>query len=140
MSAFGHTWLGVPKSASECFLGTFGALKKRQKELKKHFLGHSEPGAQKHSKSTPWADFWLGSLGTPVNCVRDRKLRHIKLCPVILVTGLPGRVPEQKYLYSLGSEDSTEIFDPFICGLRVGTRRLEPSQGASGKTGPLRGL
>ena len=27
-----------------------------------------------------------------------------------------------------------------ICGLRVGTRGLEPPQGASGKTGPLRGL
>ena len=27
-----------------------------------------------------------------------------------------------------------------ICGLRVGTRGLEPPQGASRKTGPLRGL
>ena len=27
-----------------------------------------------------------------------------------------------------------------LCGLRVGTRGLEPPQGASGKTGPLRGL
>ena len=27
-----------------------------------------------------------------------------------------------------------------ICGLRVGTRGLEPPQGASGKKGPLKGL
>ena len=29
---------------------------------------------------------------------------------------------------------------PLICGLRVGSRGLEPPQGASGKSGPLRGL
>ena len=34
------------------------------------------------------------------------------------------------------------VFDPvnLICGPRVGTRGLEPPQGTSGKTGPLRGL
>ena len=31
----------------------------------------------------------------------------LKLCPITPVTGLPGRVPGQKDLRSLGSEDST---------------------------------
>ena len=35
------------------------------------------------------------------------KLWHIKLCPVISVTSLPSQVLGQKYLCSLGSEDST---------------------------------
>ena len=42
------------------------------KALKKHALGHSEPGAQKHSKSTPWGTFWPGPLTTPVNGGRER--------------------------------------------------------------------
>ena len=46
--------------------GVFGA-KKRQKALKKHSLGHSEPGAPTHSKSTPEGTFWPGPLSTPVN-------------------------------------------------------------------------
>ena len=37
---------------------------------------------------------------------REQK-RHMKLCPVTLLTSLPGRVPGQNYLCSLGSEDST---------------------------------
>ena len=35
---------------------------------------------------------------------------------------------------------STLSVCPLICGLRAGTRGLEPPQGASGKMGPLRGL
>ena len=52
----------------------FGVIlpQKQQKTLKKHSLGHSEPGAQKHSKSTPWGTFWPGPLSTPVNGGRDR--------------------------------------------------------------------
>ena len=38
---------------------------------------------------------------------RHIKLCHTKLCPVTPVTGLPGRVPGQRDLCSLGSDDST---------------------------------
>ena len=94
------TRLGVPQRVLfECFLAFLG-LKKRQKALLKHSLGHSEPGAQKHSKSkvpkntqkarcpktlkkqgaqkhsqsTPWGTFRPGPLGTPVNGGWDRKI------------------------------------------------------------------
>ena len=49
LSVFGHLAPSAPKSAFECFVAVL-VLKKRQKTLKKHSLGHSEPGAQKHSK------------------------------------------------------------------------------------------
>ena len=42
------------------------------KSTQKYSLGHSEPDAQKHSKSTPWGTFRPASLGTPVNGGRDR--------------------------------------------------------------------
>ena len=59
------TCLGVPQRVlSEWFLAVLG-LKKGRKALKKHSSGHSEAGAQKHSKSTPWGTF--RPLGTPVN-------------------------------------------------------------------------
>ena len=45
---------------------------------------------------------------------RHIKLWHIKLFPVTPVTG-PGRVPGHKNVWSLGFEDSTEIFDPWTC-------------------------
>ena len=71
LSAFGHLPRSAPKSAQrvlfECFL-----TRKRQKALKKHSLGHSEAGAQKHSKSTPWGSFQPGPPSTPVNGCRDR--------------------------------------------------------------------
>ena len=71
------TWLGVlQRVLFECFLALF-RLKKRPEALKKHSLGHSEPDAQKHSKSTPWGTFRPGALGTPVNGGRDRKPRFI---------------------------------------------------------------
>ena len=38
---------------------------------------------------------------------RHIKFLHMKLSPVNPVTGLPGRVPGQKDVCSLGSEDST---------------------------------
>ena len=41
------TWLGVP----------------RKRFAKKHSLGHSEPGAQKHPRSTPWGTFQPGAPG-----------------------------------------------------------------------------
>ena len=50
------------KCPTECFLSV---------------SGHSEPGAQKHSKSTPWGTFRFGPLGTPVNGGRDRKHRWV---------------------------------------------------------------
>ena len=58
------------------FFDVFGS-KKRQKPLKKHSLGHSEPGAKKHSKSTPRGTFRPGPLGIPVkfNGGRDRNQR-----------------------------------------------------------------
>ena len=56
------------------FLGS----KKRQKALKKHSLEHSEPGAQKRSKSTPWGTFRPGPLGTPVDWDRNSILRAKK--------------------------------------------------------------
>ena len=48
--------------------GLFGA-KKRQKTLKKHSLGHSEPGAQNTEKA---GTFRPGPLSTPVNGGPDR--------------------------------------------------------------------
>ena len=47
---------------------------------------------------------------------RHIKLSHIELFPVALVTGPPGRVFGQKDLCSLGSEDSTQSFDPWPPG------------------------
>ena len=35
-------------------------------------MGHSEAGAQKHSKNTQWGTFRPGPLSTPVNGGRDR--------------------------------------------------------------------
>ena len=46
--------------------------KKRQKTLRKHSFGRSEPGAQKHSKSSPGGTFRPGPLSTPVNGGWDR--------------------------------------------------------------------
>ena len=46
---------------------------KAQKALKKHSLGHSEPGAQIRSKSTPGGTSGPGPWSTPVNGGRDRK-------------------------------------------------------------------
>ena len=44
---------GCPKEClSSAFWHVWGS-----KSSKKHSLGHSEPGAQKHSKSTPWGTF-----------------------------------------------------------------------------------
>ena len=57
--------LGVPPGV---FFGVLGS-KKRQKALKKHSLGHSEPGP----KSTPWGTFRPGALSSPVNGGRNRK-------------------------------------------------------------------
>ena len=37
-------------------------------------MGHSEAGAQKRSKNTPWGTFWPGPLGTPVNGGQGRNL------------------------------------------------------------------
>ena len=59
-------WLGVPQRVFfECFLAFF----RPKNHSKNTLLGHSEPGAQKHSKSTPchWGTFRPGPLGTPVN-------------------------------------------------------------------------
>ena len=67
LSVFGP----LAQSAQRVLFGVFGP-KQRQKPLKKHSLGHSEPEAQKHSKSTPWGTFRPGPLGTPVNGGRDR--------------------------------------------------------------------
>ena len=67
LSAFGHLARSAPKSVSWVFSGTFA--------LKQHSLGHSEPDAQKHSKSTPWGTFRPGPLGTPVSGGRDRNSR-----------------------------------------------------------------
>ena len=55
---------------------------------------------------------WFQALSPDVNRIsreqkRHIKLLHIKLFPVGLVTGPPGRVSGQKDLCSLGSEDGT---------------------------------
>ena len=44
---------------------------------------------------------------------RHLKAQHIKLCPVTPVAGLLGRISGQKDSCSMGSEDSTRIFDPW---------------------------
>ena len=44
---------------------------------------------------------------------KEHKTLAHKLCLVTPVIGLPGRVPGQKDLCSLGSRDSTSIFDPW---------------------------
>ena len=51
----------------------WGTLHTCEGALTKHSLGHSEAGAQKHSKSTSWGTFRPGPLSTPVNGGRDRK-------------------------------------------------------------------
>ena len=68
-SAFQVLWALASECPKECFLSVFGVFcpKKGPKTLKEHSLGHSEPGAQKHSSSTPWGTFRPGPLGTPVN-------------------------------------------------------------------------
>ena len=68
------TCLGV---AQGCFSSVFLAFfsperRKSQKTLEKHSLGHSEAGAQNHSKSTPWSTFRPGPLSSPVNGGQDR--------------------------------------------------------------------
>ena len=69
---FGHLPRSAPKALLfESFLALFG-LKKRQNALKMHSLGHSEAGAQKHSKCTLWGTFRSGPLSTPVNGAQDR--------------------------------------------------------------------
>ena len=46
--------------------------------LKKHSLGHSEPGAQKHSKSTPWGTFRHGLRSPPPSTEpKTRKTRKV---------------------------------------------------------------
>ena len=62
----------LKKCPKECFLSAFWHFfaQKCQKALKKRFLGHSGAGAH----STPWGTFRPGSLGTPVNGGRDRKI------------------------------------------------------------------
>ena len=70
------TCLGVPQRVLfERFLLAFFSPQKCQKALEKHSLGHSEAGAQNHSKSTPWGTFRPGPLSTPVNGIRDRNSR-----------------------------------------------------------------
>ena len=56
----------------KCFLSAFWQFGAEiaTKHSEKHSLGHSEPGAQKHSKSTPWDTFRPGPF--PVNGGRDR--------------------------------------------------------------------
>ena len=69
-------WAPGSECPKKCFLSAFWhflAQKSAKKHLKKHSLGHSEPGAQKHSKSTPWGTFRPGPLSTPVKSVWDRK-------------------------------------------------------------------
>ena len=53
-----------------------------------------------------WEQKWFSEQ------TRHIKAYHIKLCPVILVTGLPGRVSGQRDLCCLSPEDRTCIFDP----------------------------
>ena len=76
LSAFGQLARSAPKSAFWVFFGVLGA-KKCPKALKKHSLGHSERGAQKHSKSTPGGTFRPGPLSTPVNGGWDRNFLTI---------------------------------------------------------------
>ena len=51
-------WFGLPGRPLESAFQHFGS-KKRRKALKKHCLGHSEPGAQEHPQALsgpgPWA-------------------------------------------------------------------------------------
>ena len=70
------TWLGVPQRVFfECFLELLKP-QKCQKALTKHSVGHSEPGAQKHSKSTRRGTFRPGPLSTPVNGSGDCNFMH----------------------------------------------------------------
>ena len=74
-------WAPASECNTECFLSAlwrFLSPKTCQKALKKHSLGHSEPSAQKHSKSTPWSTFRPGPLGTLVNGGRDRNPSHFR--------------------------------------------------------------
>ena len=67
------TWLGVPHGVLfECFLAFF-LPQKSQKTLKKHSVGHSEPGAQTTQKALRGALSAPGPKSTPVNGGRDRK-------------------------------------------------------------------
>ena len=56
MSAFGHPARSA-RVLFGCFWALLGLKKGQTKSTQKHSLGHSEPGAQKHSRSTPWATF-----------------------------------------------------------------------------------
>ena len=49
-------WAPGSECSKECFLSVFCHFWGRS-------LGQSEPGAQKHSKSTPWGTFQPGTLG-----------------------------------------------------------------------------
>ena len=69
-------WAPGSECPTECFLSAFWHFlspKSAKEHSKKHSLGHSEPGAQKHSKSTPWGTFGRRPLNTPVNGGRDRR-------------------------------------------------------------------
>ena len=68
LSAFGHL-------AFERLLPLFEPqkCKNKKKTLKEHSLGHSEPGAHKHSKNINFGGtFQPRPLGTAVNSGRDR--------------------------------------------------------------------
>ena len=73
LSAFEHLSRSAPNSAFGVLFGVFEP-QECLKALKKHSLGHSEAGAQKHSKSTAWGTFRPGPLGTPANGGRDRNI------------------------------------------------------------------
>ena len=64
------------------------------KALKKHSVGHSEPGAQKHSKSTTWGTFRPGPLSTPVNSGKEKTHKHKQICGIV-----PGLGGCQKFVY-----------------------------------------
>ena len=68
-SDFRHLPRSAPRSAFRVLFGGFLV----PKSAKKHSLGHSEAGAQNHSKSTPRGTFRPGPLSTPVKGSRDRK-------------------------------------------------------------------
>ena len=72
---------------------------------------------------------------------QERKRRHMNLRKIV---GAPAGCPWNTRWDKQGSTGRSPAVSHglpvVICGLRVGTRGLEPPQGASGKTGPLRGL
>ena len=83
LSVFGRLARSAPKSAFWVLFGVF-LPQKRQKALKKHSQGHSEPGAQKHSKRTPWGTFQPRPLSTPVNVTRSRPQSEFQVINLFL--------------------------------------------------------